>query len=465
MFCGLSPLAEINDSFLCEEKLVPCLSRRPSRKEKTMFIYEKVPLGECGAYLDYINSDKFRFSLLCVTLKLGRLSLAEKKALYALCTLMERSNSECPSAADYDVALGMLYSPVISFGFCEERGGEVLLTVSCDFAGGNVFGEELFCKVLDFLHTSFYSPVIGTAHFEPVLADTLDFIRGNLLADSGDPETFAANRYADRAECFSKRISEPLNFAEKQTIPDTICCDDVSAIYEKVRAASAVYAFFIGKENKDDVTAGIRRVFPRMSELSLPKREKRTVEACEVFGDGPVGNMTRLYLGYSYECKREVAVLLAAYLGACPQSRLFTVLREQKRYCYSVQAYCSHPGVITVFATVGTRVEEMTRECISEILSEAAKEIDPSVFRAAKETARLTASEVYDSRSLCEACCFSAFAGNRDEPFGLSEKLDALTEEDIRAAAGSLALVVDYACKGNPMPITGRGYTKGEWID
>ena len=109
-------------------------------KGTEMFEYKKLPLAK-GAYIDCVKCDKFRFSLICITLLLGRLTLPEKKALYVLCTMMARSCARCPSPSEFDVATGMLYNAMISFGFSEESGGEVLMTASADYVGGALFGE------------------------------------------------------------------------------------------------------------------------------------------------------------------------------------------------------------------------------------------------------------------------------------------------------------------------------------
>ncbi len=416
-----------------------------------------------GLSLDFIRSDRFLFSLLAVTLKLGKLSLREKKALFVLSAIMERSNSESPTTAEYDTALEMLYSPVISFGFSEERDGEVLFTVGADFAGGKVFGEELFSSVIDFLECSLYRPAVLTEHFPRVLAETLDFIRGNLLADSGDPETLAGSRFGELSLAYSKGIEHPLSLEERLTIPDTVSAEDVLEIYEKLAQAPAVYAFFIGKEDSETVSAGIERLFPRRERLLLseysPSRGE-SVSEC----DGPIGNMTRISLGFSYDGERETGVLLAGYLGGSPQSRLFAVLREEKRYCYSVEAYNCAPSMIGVFATVEARVEKEAKECILSVIEEAKREIFEEEFRAAIQNARLALSEVYDSRMLIEASCNSAFLGYRDEPFALEKKLPTITKEKLSECARSLRLSVDYTCRGKELPLTKKGYTKGEWI-
>jgi hypothetical protein len=428
-----------------------------------MFEYRRMPL-ENGAYMDCIKCDKFRFSLICVTLSLGRLTLSEKKALYVLCTMMERSCARFPSPSEFDVATGMLYNAMISFGFSEEGDGDVLLTASADFVGGNLFGEPLMQPSLDFMCECMRSTVIDTEHFEGVFWDSIDYIRGNILGDSGDPEAYASLRYSDFSDIKLKGITSLLSFEEKQTIPETVTPADVSAIYGRLTDALAVYGFFIGVEEPQDVVSAVKARFYGFGTFTPSKKKPELSETVRV-ADGPLGGMTRMYMGFSHKAPRAAAVLLASYLGACPQSRLFTVLREEKRYCYSVSSYCSAPGVITVCAAVGPRTEDDARNAVLETVDEAARVIDPEVFKAAKRSAVLTAQEVFDSRSLCESCCFSAYIRRREDPFSLAEELLSVTEKDVQEAAKTLRLSLDYTCRGNGVTVSRRGYTKGEWID
>lgn len=428
-----------------------------------MFDYRKMPLGN-GAYMDCIKCDKFRFSLICVTLLLGKLTLAEKKALYVLCTMMERSCARCPSPSHFDVATGMLYNAMISFGFSEESEGDVLVTASADFVGGDLFGEPLIEPALDFMCECMRETVIGTENFEAVFFDAMDYIRGNVLGDLGDPETFASLRYSDLSDIKLKGIESLLSFEEKQTIPETVTPDDVCAVYRCLTNARVVYSFFIGKEEPQAVVDAINGRFGSYGTFHTSKK-KAEISHVIVESDGPLGNMTRMYMGFSHSTSRAAAVLLASYLGACPQSRLFTVLREEKRYCYSVSAYCSAPGIITISAAVSPKTEEKVRKAVLDIIGEAAAHIDPAVFKAAKRSAVLTAQEVFDSRSLCESCCFSAYIRQREDPFSLADELLAVTEEDVAKAAKTLRLSLDYTCKGNAILPPNRGYTKGEWID
>ena len=225
-----------------------------------------------------------------------------------------------------------------------------------------------------------------------------------------------------------------------------------------------MYAFYIGVDEPQAVTDAIKNRFDRFGCFVSSIGILYNGETVSV-SDGPLGNMTRMYMGFSHSVSRAVAVMLASYLGACPQSRLFTVLREEKRYCYSVSAYCSAPEIITVSASVSPKTEDAARDAVLEIVNEAASRIDPVVFKAAKESAILTAREVFDSRNLCESCCFSAYIRQRENPFSLADELMSVTEDDIMAAAGSLRLSLDYTCKGNSQTASRRGYTKGAWID
>lgn len=308
------------------------------------------------------------------------------------------------------------------------------------------------------------STVIDTEHFESVFLDSIDYIRGNILGDSGDPETYASLRYSDFSDIKLKGITSLLSFEEKQTVPETVTPADVFAVYERLTDALAVYGFFIGVEEPYDVVSAIKKRFCRFGTFTPSKKKPKLLDTVRVT-DGPLGGMTRMYLGFSHKAPRASAVMLASYLGASPQSKLFTVLREEKRYCYSVSSYCSAPGVITVSSAVSPRTEEAARNAVLETVKEASEKIDTEVFEAAKRSAVLTAQEVFDSRSLCESCCFSAYIRRREDPFSLADELLSVTEEDVREAAKTLRLSLDYTCKGNGVTASHRGYTKGEWID
>ena len=179
-----------------------------------------------------------------------------------------------------------------------------------------------------------------------------------------------------------------------------------------------------------------------------------------------MGDGSRLFLGYSYDCSDVGANILSQYLGGVPVSLLFKKVREEKRLCYSIYSERSNMGLFTVGATVGSRLEDRTHAIISEIIDEVKHTVDNGVLTAAKDASLMAAKYVYENRRACERFFFASFVKNESE--SVEDRIRMINDFDAAAlmrAAGTLVPECVYILKSEEKRISRRGYTKGEWID
>jgi len=421
-----------------------------------MFLHEKKEISKSGAYIDCVCTDRFRFASFSLTFSLGKLTFAERQALYALSRMMENGSREYPTPEALDIALAMMYDAEISFSFTECESG-VLLHAEADFADTPAIGSDLLLRILSYIKSTLLYPFPEGDGADKLLARIKGEIKGDCDALTSDPDSYSYSAYKDAVYAGAR---DRLTFKGICDIPGSVTLEDVRKLHESVKRAPLVYAFYVGRADAERVSELICSHFDgyaaeRVIPLSpCPDKSGQVRE-------GPMGSSTRMYLGYSYSCPDADANILAGYLGGVPVSRLYTVLREKNRYCYSVYAERSNMGLFTVTAAVGTRYEARSREAVLDVIREACERAVPSVLSAAKEASLVAARYVYENRRACERFFFSAFV--KRERADIEERMARIKAFDAKAlsaAAQSLSLSAEYVLFGVSEPFAKKGYMR-----
>lgn len=431
-----------------------------------MFLHERKMLSSEGVYLDNVYTDRFRFASFSLTFSLGELSFFERQALYTLSRMMENGSREYPTPEKLDVALSMLYDAEIGFSFTECENG-VLLHAEADFVNTPIIGGDLLMRILSHIISTLNHPFPDGEAAEELLLRVKEEITADNAALDADPDAFSYSAYKDSVYFGYK---DRLTACGIREIPERISLSDVVAIHDRIMMSPLVYAFCIGRLQADNVAEAIRNSLfigkgERMIPLSPYPCDRERVR------EGPMGNSSRVYLGFSYDCSDVLANVLAQYLGGVPVSRLYTVLREENRYCYSVFAERSNMGLFTIGAAVGQRLEERSMRAILDVAERTCDErnISKGVLLAAREAAIASVKCVYESRRACERFFFSAFIKQEYPDIdGQIKQIRAFRESDIARAASGLKMVNEYILFGEsgkatrPRRTSRGGVDKGE---
>lgn len=425
-----------------------------------MPLHERRKISDCGAFIDCVTTDKFRFASFSLSFFLGDLSFSQRQALYALSRMMENGSREYPTLVSLDIALSMLYDAEISFTFTETESG-VLFHAEADFANTPTLGEDLLCRILTHVKDTILFPFPEDDGGEALLQRMKEEIRGDCAVLASDPDSYSYSAYKDAV--YSSSASRLTEEGIKRIYGD-VSLSDVRKIHETVANAPLVYAFYIGRDSADRVSDEICSRFEKRSSVSVTPLSPRRADGSDKFTGEQTGSSTRLYLGFSYGCSDIHASLLALYLGGIPTSRLYTVLREENRYCYSVYAERPTIGLLTLCAAVEPRAEKRSREIMLSALDEVKRgEVDGELLSAVKQAALVSAKYIYESRRTCERFFFTSFV-KRAEPdnevrMRMIEEFDA---QALKNAAESVRLCAEYVLPALPRRMRGLRDGNGE---
>lgn len=426
-----------------------------------MFLHERKTLSDDGVYLDNVYTDRFRFASFSLTFSLGKLSFFERQALYTISRMMENGCRDYPTPEKLDIALSMLYDSEIGFSFTECENG-VLLHAEADFVNTPLIGTGLLTRILSHIISTLNCPFPDGDAAEELFMRVKEEITADNASLDADPDALSYAAYKDSVYFGYK---DRLTTDGIREIPEKITLSDVVAIHDKIMMSPLVYAFCIGRLQADIVADAIKNsLFVKKCEKMIPLSPYPGGRSHVV--EGPMGNSSRVYLGFTYDCSNLLADIVAQYLGGVPVSRLYTVLREENSYCYSVFAERSNMGLFTVGATVGQRLENRSIDAILELMKKMQdeKNIKSSVLLAAKEAAITSVKCVYENRRACERFFFSAFIKQIFPDIeGQIDEIRAVGEKDIACAAKKLTKVNDYILFGESGKAqrTRRGSTRG----
>lgn len=278
-------------------------------------------------------------------------------------------------------------------------------------------------------------------------------------AEQNDKRRYALLRYARMI--FEGELASLPRYGSREAIA-ALTREDVTAAYRQLVDTGAVEILFVGGGDPApalDVFAeafGARERTP----LELPPLH-RTESFRERTERMPVAQ-AKLVMGWSSgipfgEC--DAARVMAALLGGTVNSLLFTEVREKLSLCYYCGAsYDRLRGVLTV----DSGIEEANREAAENaIRAQIARLVNGDYPDETLEAIRLAMTDsltaVEDSLSSIESWALTcALYGGRDITDEIAA-LNAVTREEISAAAARLAPDTTYCLAGNGEAPTADG--------
>lgn len=221
--------------------------------------------------------------------------------------------------------------------------------------------------------------------------------------------------------------------------------------YKKLLGEAQCEITFVGAEGSENIKSMFKNAFSQIarnyagdnsSELSAPKKEVlRVTETLEIA-------QSKMVIGLKTDCKNAPAMkLMNAVFGATPFSKLFMNVREKYSLCY----YCSSgindkKGVVYIDSGVEREnIKKTEEEIINQLNAVREGAFTDEEITNARLALINTLRGVNDSaRSIADWYFQQNYRKTSFSPEDEIERLNAVTKEDITAAAQSLILDTVY---------------------
>jgi len=330
----------------------------------------------------------------------------------------------------------------------------------------------LYCGFMD---DRFALP--GDAVLEPML----DFLR-ELLLDSpvengGFLPSFVESEKKNLIATIESELNDKRAYAMGRLLK-TMCREDtfglprlgetdqVAAItptglydhYRRILRESPIHLFYVGSAPAETVARLLKPVFACLD------REPMTLTAQTGFHSCEGGDVTetmevsqgKLCMGFVTPITNRTPEfpamqILNTVFGAGMTSKLFLNIREKMSLCYSIgSGYYGTKGIVTVSAGIDFDKEAVTRQEVLHQLSACqAGDISEEELTAAREAILSSLRATHDSPSAIEGYyATAALSGMSMTPAEYMAAVEAVTKEQVVAAARSLKLHTTYFLKG-----------------
>jgi predicted Zn-dependent peptidase len=399
-----------------------------------------------------------RFKQGALSLQFLRPMCREEAALNALLpAVLLRGTEAHPDLRAITLHLDDLYGAAV--GALVRRIGDYQTTgLYCGFMEDKFAlpGEEILRPMVDFLEELLLRPLLEKGVFPE---DFVESEKKNLIAtiesQLNDKRAYAMTRLLKTmcsADTFSlPRLGEPEDVA-------AIEAADLYRHYRKILRESPMEIFYVGSAQPQAIADAL---LPMLQKLD---RAPMALNAQTPFRDGGGQDVTetmevtqgKLCMGLitpiTNRCPEFPAMqLLNTILGAGMTSKLFQNVREKLSLCYSIgSGYYGSKGIVTVSAGIDFDKENQTRE---EILRQVdacrSGDITDAELTAAKAAVISSLRSTHDSPGSIEGYyATAALSGLGLTPDAYMQAVEAVTKEQVVAAANTLKLHSTYFLKG-----------------
>lgn len=407
-----------------------------------------------GVTFHAIPEDRFKSSCMEVSFLLPLEK--ESSLLYNLVMgLLVRTCAAYPTFSSMRRKCAMLYGACVSSS-CNNNGIFRELTIDMEMTDDRFIpdGESVAAECAGLLSEVIFRPApAGEGRLFP--QDEIDFVVRSALevvrSKKDNKDSYAMDR------CISGMFE-----GEPYAINMWGCEDDYKSVTrEKLEDA---WRTIIGKAEIRIVMVGtadyrsVERIFAKefaaveRSPFDIPRSAahknvaevRRITERMEMRQSKMVIGMR---LPVDFHDERDYAArLMALIYGGYASSLLFEVVREKLSLCYYCSAsYYNNNGVM--FVTCGLD-EENAGVALEEIIRQlgrlASGDFDDDYIEAAKLYSRSALEEVYDSAYSIEQWYVAGLVKGRRSPGEVSEKMNAVTKEQIMECAGLVQVDTVY---------------------
>ncbi len=399
-----------------------------------------------------------RFKQGCLSFQLVRQMTAEEAALNALLpSVLLRGTKKHPDLRAITQHLDELYGATVSA--LVRRVGDYQTTgIYCGFMDDRfaLAGDHVLSSMITFLEELLMDSPLEEDGF---LASFVDSEKKNLMAtiDSqlNDKRVYAAGQLL-KIMCAEDTFGLS-RLGEKEQVA-AVDPQTLYAHYRKILRESPIHIFYVGSAEASYVAELLMPIVSKLERsYSLlpaqtgfhPCKGTDKVETMEV-------SQGKLGMGFTTPITNRnpefpAMQLLNTVLGAGMTSKLFMNVREKLSLCYSVgSGYYGTKGIVTVSAGIDFDKELETREeILRQVAACKAGDISDQELTAAKEAVLSSLRATHDSPGSIEGYyATGALSGMKLTPAEYMAAVEAVTHEDVVAAANTLELHTTYFLKG-----------------
>lgn len=399
-----------------------------------------------------------RFKQGCLSIQFLRPLDRQEAAMNALIpAVLLRGSVNAPDLRSITLRLDDLYGA--SIGALVRRVGDYHTTgFYCNFISDRytLDGEALLSPMIDFLRELLLEPVLENGIFR---TDYVDSEKKNLIS------TIESQRNNKRVYAVSQLLKymcadDPYGVPRLGEAEDAAAIDSAALYrhYRTVLRESPVELFYVGEAPAQQVADLLKPLFDGLDRdyVNLPAQTPfrggqpgDRVEHMDVAqGKLAMGFVTPVTLRDPGFAAMQVCNTV---LGAGMTSKLFMQIREKLSLCYDIgSGYHGSKGLVVVSAGIDCQNDTLVREKVMEQL-DACKvgDITGQELAAAKEALLSGLRSTHDSPGAIESFYASGvLSGLLDTTEEYMEKVQAVTVEDVAAAAKTLQLHTVYFLKG-----------------
>jgi len=409
-----------------------------------------------GITLRCCRDDRFKQGAL--SLQFLRPMCREEASLNALLpAVLLRGTKSAPDMRAITLRLDDLYGA--SVGALVRRIGDIQTTgLSCGFIDDRfaLEGDSIFAPMMAFLEEILLSPVTeGDGFCEAFVQTEKQNLIWAMEAQRNDKRAYATNQLL-KAMCKDDSYGIPrLGY-----IPDVeaITPQSLYAHYRKILTTSPVHVFYVGSADPEQVAETLKPMLRNLAKdpITLPAQQGfipgEFTEHEEILdvaqGKLCMGYATPRNLRHPGYAAMQVCNTV---LGAGMTSKLFMQVREKMSLCYDIgSGFHGSKGILLVSAGIEFEKKEIVQQEVRHQLQEI---IDGNVteteLTAAKEALLSNLRSTHDSPGAIEGYYASAaISGIGMTPAVFMEEIEAVTLNEVRAAAESLQLCTVYFLKG-----------------
>lgn len=399
-----------------------------------------------------------RFKQGCLSFQIVRPMSAEENAMNALLpSVLLRGTTHHPSLRSITHRLDELYGASVSA--VVRRVGDYQTTgLYCGFMDDRFAlpGDQVLAPMLAFLEELLLeSPVENSgfltsyvesekknliATIESELNDKRAYAMGKLLRNMCREDTFGLPRLGDTAQV--------------SAIDPTA----LYAHYQKILRESPIEIFYVGSAEAELVRSLLQPLLDRLNRNYVnlhPQTGFHTCDGADLTETMEI-SQGKLCMGFVTPITNRTAEfpamqLLNTIFGSGMTSKLFMNIREKMSLCYSIgSGYYGTKGIVTVSAGIDFDKEELTRQEVLQQLKACQEgNITDEELTAARQAILSSLRATHDSPGSIEGYyATAALSGMKMTPAEYMAAVEAVTKEQVVAAANSLQLHTTYFLKG-----------------
>ncbi len=399
-----------------------------------------------------------RFKQGCLSFQIVRPMAANENAMNALLpSVLLRGTRKHSNLRSITHRLDELYGASVSA--IVRRVGDYQTTgLYCGFMDDRFAlpGDQVLKPMLEFLEELLLDSPVENGGFFPAFVDSE---KKNLIAtiesELNDKRAYAMGRLL-KSMCREDTFGLPrLGETEQVAAIDPVC---LYTHYRHILRESPIEVFYVGSAEGARVAALLKPLISRLYRSYVNLNPQTPFHTCS--GGDLTETMEvsqgKLCMGFvSPITNRTVQFpamqMLNTIFGSGMTSKLFMNIRERMSLCYSIgSGYYGTKGIVTVSAGIDFDREELTRqEVLRQLKACQDGDISDEELMAARQAILSSLRATHDSPGAIEGYyATAALSGMKLSPAAYMEAIEAVTREQVVAAANSLTLHTTYFLKG-----------------